>query len=261
MYEGRIRHMYPGGNTPAGFFSYYKYVISPNEAKKIIIFKGGPGTGKSTLMKKIGLEYSKKGYEVEFMRCSSDNNSLDGVVIPKLKIALIDGTAPHIVEPAFPGVVDEIINLGQFWNEEGFEGLKTKILSINKQKKEHYQRAYRYLRAAAQLREDTEAIYNNALNHGQEAFFAHETAMEIFRGIPPSKTHGKIRCMFASAITPRGFTDNLDSLCSGTKIIRLYVPAGSNTKNIIEIIKNQALLRGFYIEAFYCPMNPCFWQV
>ena len=52
------------------------------------------------------------------MRCSSDNNSLDGIVIPKLKIAILDGTA-HVVDPVFPGVVDEIINLGQFWDEKG----------------------------------------------------------------------------------------------------------------------------------------------
>jgi len=38
----------------------------------------------------------ERGYDVEFMHCSSDNNSLDGVVIPSLKIALLDGTAPML---------------------------------------------------------------------------------------------------------------------------------------------------------------------
>ena len=36
MSEGRIRQMYPGGNTPAGFYSYYEYVISPLEARKYL---------------------------------------------------------------------------------------------------------------------------------------------------------------------------------------------------------------------------------
>lgn len=256
MSEGRIRHMFPGGNTPAGFFSYYEYVISPYEARKIFILKGGPGTGKSTLMKKVGLEFSKKGYDVEFMRCSSDNNSLDGVVIPKLKIAILDGTAPHVIDPVFPGAVDEIINLGQFWNEKGFENYKEQILAINQQIKGHFARAYRYLKAAAYIKNDTENIYENAMNKGRAILFACKLASEIFRNIQPSDSFGKLRRMFASGITPGGFTDNLDSLCSGTTIIRLIAPTGSNTGEIMEHLKKEALLRGFYTEAFYCPMDP-----
>jgi len=256
MSEGRIRQMYPGGNTPAGFYSYYEYVISPLEARKIFILKGGPGTGKSTIMKKVGLEFSKKGYEVEFMRCSSDNNSLDGIVIPKLKIAILDGTAPHVVDPVFPGVVDEIINLGQFWDEKGLESFKDQIISVSQQVKGYFNRAYNYLKAASFLKKDTETIYDNAADKGQLSFFAYELAAEIFKDIQPSKTYGRIRRMFASGITPGGFTDNLDSLCSGTKIFRLTAPSGSNTSEIIGYLKKEALIRGLYTEAFYCPMAP-----
>ena len=35
-----------------------------------------------------------RGYDVEFHHCSSDASSIDGVVIPALKIALVDGTTP-----------------------------------------------------------------------------------------------------------------------------------------------------------------------
>jgi MoxR-like ATPase len=95
MSKGKIRHMFPGGNTSLGFFSYYDYILSQDEATRIICIKGGPGVGKSTFMRKIGEEMQKRGYNVEFMHCSSDNNSLDGVVIPAIKVALLDGTAPH----------------------------------------------------------------------------------------------------------------------------------------------------------------------
>lgn len=95
MSKGKIRHMFPGGNTSQGFFSYYDYILSQDEATRIICIKGGPGVGKSTFMKKIGEEMQERGYNVEFMHCSSDNNSLDGVVIPAIKVALLDGTAPH----------------------------------------------------------------------------------------------------------------------------------------------------------------------
>ncbi|MCX8131897.1 MAG: ATPase [Clostridia bacterium] len=97
MARGNIKHAFPGGNTSQGFFSYYNYILSQEEANRIIVIKGGPGVGKSSFMKKIAEEMLCRGYDVEFMHCSSDNNSLDGVVIPAIKVALLDGTAPHVV--------------------------------------------------------------------------------------------------------------------------------------------------------------------
>ncbi len=256
MPEGNIRHMYPGGNTPNGFFSHYQYIIDNTTARRIFVLKGGPGTGKSTLMRKLGLELAKRDFNIEFMHCSSDNNSLDGIVIPELKIAMLDGTSPHMVDPVYPGTVDEIINLGQFWREEGFAESREAILILNKKIKGCYATAYRYLRATASLKEDTQNIYNEALNEGQEALFSYElNTMLLGQGLP-SRTRGKQRCLFASAITPRGFSDYLDSICSTKKIIRLSAPNGSSTRRILEALKNETLKRGFDCETYFCPMSP-----
>ncbi|HBR03534.1 MAG TPA: ATPase [Ruminiclostridium sp.] len=256
MSEGIIRHMYPGGNTPIGFFSYYPYIIDRKKAKRIYILKGGPGTGKSTLMRKVGLGLAKKGLNVEFMHCSSDNNSLDGVVIPDLGIAMVDGTAPHIVDPVYPGAVDEIINLGQYWNEEGFEDSRQEIIAVNSKIKSHFATAYRYLRAASALQEDTESIYEEALDKGRENLFSRKLILLVLGDRPPAGTPGDQRCLFASAITPRGFSDYLDSLCINHKIIRLSAPAGISTHRILEALKYESLLRGLDIETFFCPMSP-----
>ena len=51
------RHIYPGGNTPKGFFSYYSYILGQREANKIVCIKGGPGVGKSSFIRKIGMEW------------------------------------------------------------------------------------------------------------------------------------------------------------------------------------------------------------
>lgn len=95
--EGKVRHMFPGNNTPHGFFSYYQYILSQQQAEKIYCLKGGPGVGKSTFMRKIGEEMLEEGFDVDFLHCSSDPGSLDGIVITEKKIALIDATSPHVV--------------------------------------------------------------------------------------------------------------------------------------------------------------------
>ena len=61
MAKIQIKHIFPGGNTPEGFFSYYKYII-PADGKRIFFFIFGPGTGKSIFIKKIGAEMVARGY-------------------------------------------------------------------------------------------------------------------------------------------------------------------------------------------------------
>ena len=84
-----------GANSPAGFYSLYDHLLPPEQARAIYILKGGPGCGKSTLMGKIGDWAEEAGLETEYILCSGDPGSLDAVVIPALKAAVVDGTAPQ----------------------------------------------------------------------------------------------------------------------------------------------------------------------
>jgi hypothetical protein len=117
--SGTARHYFPGNNTVRGFFSYYPYILEQKQAHKIYCLKGGPGLGKSTLMKTIGQTLLEEGEDVDFLHCSSDPDSLDGILIRKKNVAMIDGTSHHVVDPLHPGAVDTILHLGDFWNEDG----------------------------------------------------------------------------------------------------------------------------------------------
>ena len=93
---GSVRYVFPGGNTAFGFYSFYDDIIK-NAFTKLFILKGGPGVGKSTLIKRIGSHLLQQGYDIEYHCCSSDKNSFDGLLVPALGIAIVDGTAPHRV--------------------------------------------------------------------------------------------------------------------------------------------------------------------
>lgn len=130
--KGRVIKFFPGGNTAYGFHSFYDNIIEA-DANRIYILKGGPGVGKSTFMRSIGEAVQALGYDIEFHCCSSDNGSLDGLVIPSIRVALLDGTSPHLVDPKNPGAVDEILNLGDFWDEGGIREKRDEILAVNKE--------------------------------------------------------------------------------------------------------------------------------
>ena len=105
-------------NSCDGFISYFDTCFDPKDGWKSYIIKGGPGTGKSSFMKKIAKRAEEEGYSVHRCPCSSAPDSLDAVVIPKLKVSVLDGTAPHVIDPKYPGAVENILNFGDFWNKE-----------------------------------------------------------------------------------------------------------------------------------------------
>jgi hypothetical protein len=63
-------------------------------------------------MKAIGESMVSKGLDIEYLHCASDNNSIDGVIIPFCKVGIVDGTAPHVIEPKVLGGIEEYVNLG-----------------------------------------------------------------------------------------------------------------------------------------------------
>ena len=150
-----------GANTPAGFYSLYDQLIDPQSARRIYLLKGGPGCGKSSLMRRAAAAAEEEGLSVEYIQCSGDPDSLDGVVFPSLGAAIVDATAPHIIEPALPGVVESYVDLGRFYDRDSLALLRDDITEATDGYKVHYKRTYRCLTAAAQLLEDDRALLSS----------------------------------------------------------------------------------------------------
>ncbi len=152
-----MRRFFAAANTEAGFYSLFGEIFSPEKFRRIYILKGGPGSGKSTLMKRIGAQAEKKGLETEYICCSSDTRSLDGVIIPSLATAVLDGTAPHVCDPVYPGVTERIVNLGEAFDEAGLAEKRDLLTALIREKNERYQTVYRYLGAWGEMEKERDA--------------------------------------------------------------------------------------------------------
>lgn len=82
-----------GESTPNGFSTPFAQQISA-EGYFTCILKGGPGTGKSGLMRKIAEEFQKQE-DIDVYYCASDPDSLDAVVLHQSKFIIVDGTSPQ----------------------------------------------------------------------------------------------------------------------------------------------------------------------
>lgn len=251
------RHYFPGNNTPQGFFSYYKYILGQREANRIICIKGGPGTGKSTFMKRIGQRFAELGEDIDYLHCSADENSLDGVILKNRKIALIDGTSPHITDPVTPGAVDKIINLGEFWNEEGIALNKDRIIDLNEESTRWYRIAYNYLSAAKSIYRSLEEVYNRAVEDSEIYRIVADIVADEYSEHPICMRPGRQKKFFAGAITAGGLVNYLGTLLENIrKVYIVSVPEGFSNHSFMEILKEGAVYRGFDTEVFYCPMGP-----
>lgn len=258
MARGRLKKVFPGGNTGQGFYSFYDYIID-QDATRIFVIKGGPGVGKSTFMRKIGEEMLERGYDVEFHCCSSDNGSLDGVVIPAIRVAMLDGTAPHVVDPKNPGAVDEIIHLGDHWNEEGLRASKKEILALNREIGRLFRRAYAYLAAAHLFLEEVRSFYQEtgAFNVGAFDRLVLDLAHGIFTGRERQSDNPRARHLFATAITPDGPVSYLDTIVGHLR--KRYIingDDGTGKTTLVRRLLEVALMRGFDVEVYHCALDP-----
>lgn len=142
-----------GANSSRGFYSLYSEFCN-GEGDYLHIIKGGPGTGKSSFMRHIGKAAEEKGLDVEYVLCSGDPDSLDGVYIPALRRGWVDGTAPHVIEPRQFGFNSDYVNLGEFCSTPLSKAHSDYVNQIYYRYKACYTGAYDYLKAASLLRKN-----------------------------------------------------------------------------------------------------------
>lgn len=95
----QVTNFFVGANSGDGFQNLFSEMIDLEQMQDFMILKGGPGVGKNTFMRSLGRYMEEAGLAVEYLWCSGDPDSLDGVVIPELRCAVADGTSPHAAAP------------------------------------------------------------------------------------------------------------------------------------------------------------------
>ncbi len=251
-----ILHYFAGGNTPLGFYSYYDEVLPPAQAQKTIYIKGGPGTGKSTLMKQLGAHWAKQGHLVEFLHCSGDPVSLDGVVVREKGWSVLDATAPHAQDPKLLGAVDLIFDPGRFVDASVVKPHRERLLELTAAKKACYARAYRYLSMAGTLfsamtEQQEKALHPNVVAQTAQTFYE-----EFFAHLPLKENRGRLRHAFARAITPMGVMGYFDTLFDGNEVYVLRTENRVGADGAFKQIAEMALARGISVQAYCSPLFP-----
>lgn len=205
--KGSVKTVFPGNNSVEGFYSFYESGLGAME--HVYILKGGPGTGKSSFMRHLGESFRDRGFDIELWQCSSDNDSLDGVLIPAYKTAVVDGTAPHTLDPVYPGAKEEILNLGEFWKNSALYKEKDAIVSLTDRISATFDSAYKKLKTAGEW---DDRLLSYRKNDASQENGAEELVKELFGDETQSDRH-----LFSAAVTPNGIVDLTFEICRDIK--------------------------------------------
>lgn len=248
------KHFFACGNTAKGFHNLFLTNIQP--LRKLFILKGGPGTGKSTLMKKIGKEFEELQYNVEYIHCSSDPDSLDGVIIPELGVSIADGTSPHVLEPAAPGAIEEYVNLGVAWDTDKLATHTEEILDIQNNMKQCYEEAYLAFAKGLEVHDEWEKIYIKNMNFTK----ADQLTGEVIHKLLGTTYFNKPSCIkhrFFGGSTPFGPMDFVENITENIAS-RYFIKGrpGSGKSTMLKKILEKADYRGIDVEVYHCGFDP-----
>lgn len=235
-----------GSSGKNGFFSCFSQLTPKIDGQYTYIIKGGPGTGKSSLMKRIAAEMESKDIECERIYCSSDPDSLDAVIFPSLRVSIADGTAPHTMDPDYPGASGEIVNLGDCWDKAELFENKEKIIELTDKNKDCHRRSRRFIESAFSVFGDGEKICAEYLDENRLMRYAARVANRFFK--KPSGKVGLEKIRLLDAITPKGyffFNETANTLCDQTIVFE--DDFGVAASKLIEELRAYALASGFSV--------------
>ena len=238
-----------GAMTRSGFSTEMGQLMAKRENYTYIL-KGGPGTGKSSLMKKIAQRFEKSGKVTRFY-CSSDPDSLDAVYVADKAAIVIDGTAPHIFDPKYPGVCQRIVDLGAYWDTDVLKAHTNEILTAARRNASLLDRANRYRIALTNVCEDSKSCADSCIDSDKlDSFTA-----RFMKKLLPKKGSGKGRLWVRqlSAVTEFGLVTLTDTLSDYPDVYILEDDCFACSHRVISAAVKLALDRGY--DAIACPAH------
>lgn len=238
-----------GANSKNDFISYFKQLQEQNSSMRLLILKGGPGSGKSSLMKKVLSYAEEKGHKVEIVPCASDPESLDAVIDYTADFAMMDGTAPHTEDPSLPGARHHIMYTGDLWECEKLSQNSSDIELLGSSISDCHKSAGAYIKAAAALLGENMRYAEKFIDREKASLFAADIIEKLH-----SQKKGKTTKRLLSAISVgevKLFSQTPFALAD-----RVYVIEdrwGAAADYILKLVYHAASLKGE--KTIYCPCS------
>ena len=242
-----------GATTPAGFKGYFE-PLRREPGMQMYLIKSGPGCGKSTLMKRLARAAEQNGLLTQRIHCASDPDSLDGVVFLGQRAAIVDATAPHVVEPDAPGADEVVVSLYHTIDAEKLHLHTEEVKALFARNAILRSRAARYIASAGSLLLDSRRAEACSANFDKVRRYVKRLCTRL---LPRTEGTASEELRLLSAITPKGmvfYRGTVEALADRYVVFR--DDYGAVSRLLLELIRAEALARGYHIITCPCAMHP-----
>ena len=179
---------------------------------------------------------------------------VDGVVLPELRCAVVDGTAPHVMEPQYPAAVDRYLDLGRFYDLLAAKKTSEQVKLYTRSYKEAYARAYRYLKAARAV--EAESVAEAAKTFPKEKVMRRTEGIirREFRGYGSGK--GETQKRFLGSVTYKGNVWRFDSVETLCPKVYEFSDRWEAAGTLLERLREAAASKGWDSIACMAPETP-----
>lgn len=162
-----------------------------------------------------------------------------------------------MVDPKNPGIIDEIINLGNYWNQTKLLESKERIILLSNRASRLYKIAYSNLKEAKVARDEWASYYSTSIDLAKINEITYKLKNKIFKDVVPQFIkYPTLRQGFASANTPEGLVHFFDSILQDVhKVIAIKGDPGTGKGKVMEALLNGGISLGLDGEGYYCPLN------
>jgi hypothetical protein len=198
----------------------------------------------------LGEVMSQQGYDIEFWVSAVDPVTPDGVHIPQLDAAVINGSLTQPIDPKYPGIRDKIINLGEYWNQSIIEQQYQEIIAQVDKTDKYYAQAANALKEASYAKEEVRKAHSANLDLKKLEQLTRKLSNEIMENRPGEKHY------FAGVITEDGLVDYINELSTDCKKRYIFKgPSGSGKSTIICELAREAQQKGYFLEYYHCGLE------
>lgn len=250
----KVLRYFMGANTPQGFVSRFDEMGDRREGWRFSVIKGGPGTGKSTLMRRVTEAMASRCPVVEQVYCASDADSLDGVIFPLHRLAIADGTLPHAMELRYPGAYENLVSLAGCWDQEKLYQNREQIFDLTDRISSCHREAVSYLYGAEALLGEVRQMAAQVSSREKILRLAQRLAKNE---LPKLEGPGAETVRLVSAVTNKGhlcFTDTIAALAP--KLYLIDDPWGYAAPQLLAELRRLALEAGHQVVTCVCSMAP-----
>ena len=249
-----VRSFYVRGNTSRG--SVNMLDSSLQGIRQLYVFQGGSDRLRTALIETIGNEMERQGLEIWFLHCPSNQDALDGVIVPAIGCGIVNSevlqgsNANQLVSHVFE------LNLTSSVTAQALREHQEELGRLAELIQQAHEQAYAGFAEALRIHDEWEAIYIQHMDFEKANRIADQYVDLLLGNAVKKGSDAKEFHRFLGAATPKGANDFVPNLTSGLKRYFIKGRAGTGKSTLLNKLAAAARERGFDTEIYHCGFDP-----